>query len=43
MTDLAALYRDEHARVLASVLAPVVGLMRRRFGYFLISARKPGR
>jgi MPBQ/MSBQ methyltransferase len=28
--------------VLASVLAPVVGLMRRRFGYYLISARKAG-
>jgi len=26
--------------VLASVLAPVVGMMRRRFGYFLITARK---
>jgi MPBQ/MSBQ methyltransferase len=26
--------------VLASVLAPVVGLMRRRFGYYIVSARK---
>jgi SAM-dependent methyltransferase len=32
--------RIRWGHVLASVLAPVVGLMRRRFGYFLISARK---
>jgi cyclopropane fatty-acyl-phospholipid synthase-like methyltransferase len=32
--------RVRWGHVLASVLAPVVGLMRRRFGYFLISARK---
>jgi len=34
--------RVRWGHVLASVLAPVVGLMRRRFGYFLISARKAG-
>jgi len=28
--------------VLASALAPIVGLMRRRFGYFLVVARKRG-
>ena len=32
--------RVRWGHVLASVLAPVVGLMRRRFGYFLVSARK---
>jgi cyclopropane fatty-acyl-phospholipid synthase-like methyltransferase len=32
--------RVRWGHVLASALAPVVGLMRRRFGYFLISARK---
>jgi cyclopropane fatty-acyl-phospholipid synthase-like methyltransferase len=34
--------RVRWGHVLASVLAPVVGLMRRRFGYYLISARKRG-
>ena len=34
--------RVRWGHVLASVLAPVVGLMRRRFGYFLVSARKVG-
>ena len=34
--------RVRWGHVLASVLAPVVGLMRRRFGYFLITARKRG-
>ena len=34
--------RVRWGHVLASVLAPVVGLMRRRFGYYLISARKAG-
>ena len=32
--------RVRWGHVLASVLAPIVGLMRRRFGYFLVSARK---
>ena len=32
--------RVRWGHVLASVLAPVVGLMRRRFGYFLVTARK---
>jgi len=32
--------RVRWGHVLASALAPVVGLMRRRFGYFLVSARK---
>jgi cyclopropane fatty-acyl-phospholipid synthase-like methyltransferase len=42
------LRRDLHigrvrwGHVLASVLAPVLGLMRRRFGYFLVTARKRG-
>jgi len=35
--------RVRWGHVLASVLAPIVGLMRRRFGYFLITARKPAR
>jgi SAM-dependent methyltransferase len=34
--------RVRWGHVLASVLAPIVGLMRRRFGYFLITARKLG-
>jgi len=34
--------RVRWGHVLASLLAPVVGLMRRRFGYFLITARKRG-
>ena len=34
--------RVRWGHVLASVLAPIVGLMRRRFGYFLVSARKSG-
>jgi SAM-dependent methyltransferase len=34
--------RVRWGHVLASVLAPIVGLMRRRFGYFLVSARKRG-
>jgi cyclopropane fatty-acyl-phospholipid synthase-like methyltransferase len=34
--------RVRWGHVLASVLAPVVGLMRRRFGYYLIAARKAG-
>ena len=34
--------RVRWGHVLASVLAPVVGLMRRRFGYFLVTARKRG-
>jgi cyclopropane fatty-acyl-phospholipid synthase-like methyltransferase len=33
--------RVRFGHVLASLLAPLVGLMRRRFGYFLVSARKP--
>jgi len=32
--------RVRWGHVLASALAPIVGLMRRDFGYFLISARK---
>ena len=32
--------RVRWGHVLASVLAPIVGLMRRRFGYFIVSARK---
>jgi MPBQ/MSBQ methyltransferase len=32
--------RVRWGHVLGSALAPIVGLMRRRFGYFLISARK---
>ena len=34
--------RVRWGHVLASVLAPIVGLMRRRFGYFIVSARKRG-
>jgi SAM-dependent methyltransferase len=34
--------RVRWGHVFASVLAPVVGLMRRRFGYFLVSARRRG-
>ena len=34
--------RVRWGHVLASALAPIVGLMRRRFGYFLVSARKSG-
>ena len=33
--------RVRFGHLLASLLAPVVGLMRRRFGYFIVSARKP--
>lgn len=32
--------RVRWGHVVASVLAPVVGLMRRRFGYYIVSARK---
>jgi len=32
--------RVRRGHVLGSLLAPIVGLMRRDFGYFLISARK---
>jgi SAM-dependent methyltransferase len=34
--------RVRWGHVLASVLAPIVGLMRRRFGYYLVTARKRG-
>jgi len=32
--------RVRWGHVLGSLLAPIVGLMRRDFGYFLVSARK---
>jgi SAM-dependent methyltransferase len=40
-TGLLRLGRVRFGHLLASLLAPIVGLMRRRFGYFIVSARKP--